>query len=99
MRNSENEDFIFQIAIKAVNDFVGPNSFMPILLIFSAYLRLLAELPPLFPIFKKAIIIGNVIIKFKNEYNIYKVANALAIRNGLNINPVFRLPLSAKVLI
>ena len=99
MRNSENENFIFQIAIKAINDFISPNGLMPILLIFGVYLRLLAELPPLPPIFKKAAVIRKAIIKFKNKYNTRKIANALAIRNSLNINPIFRFPLNAEMLI
>ena len=29
-----------QIAVKAINDIVGPNGIIPILLVFSAYLRI-----------------------------------------------------------
>ncbi len=32
------EEFILQIAVKAVNDFTGPDRLVPMLLVFSAYL-------------------------------------------------------------
>ena len=35
-----NKEMILQIAIKAVNDIVGPNGIIPILLVFSAYPRI-----------------------------------------------------------
>ena len=31
------EELILQIAVKAVNDFTGPNRLIPILLVFGAY--------------------------------------------------------------
>ena len=42
------------MAVKAVNNTAGPNSIMPILLIFSAYLRITKESPLLLLIIKWA---------------------------------------------
>lgn len=44
--NAVNRDIILQMAVKAVNDTVGPNGIVPTVLVFRAYPRITTESPP-----------------------------------------------------
>jgi hypothetical protein len=46
LTSTMSEEAILQMAVKAVNNTAGPNSIVPTLLVFRAYLRITAESPP-----------------------------------------------------
>ncbi|PVH91952.1 hypothetical protein DM02DRAFT_544734, partial [Periconia macrospinosa] len=87
------------IAIKALNNIVGPNSFIFILFIFSAYLRINSKLLLLLNIVTRVKVINKVIyILIKKRVKV-DVNYALNIKNSLVISNIFALPISAKVLV
>ena len=78
------KDMILQMAIKAVNDSVGPNGLVPTLLVFGAYLRL-TDLDPLSPsIIKRAKALRIATKEVRCIHAQRKVKDALAMRNGPN---------------
>jgi hypothetical protein len=86
-----------QMAIKAINDIAGLNGLVFILLVFGAFPRISHILPP-FPLMTAR---GKAIRKIMAEAYKLKaarqMANALAIRNGPNIEDVLRLPLMFEI--
>ncbi|PVH93148.1 hypothetical protein DM02DRAFT_542151, partial [Periconia macrospinosa] len=87
------------IAIKALNNIVGLNSFISTLFIFSAYLCINSKLPLLLNIVTRVKVINKIIyilIKKKVKVDINYVLN---IRNSLVISNIFTLLISAKVLV
>ena len=59
---------ILQLIVKVVNNTIKLNSFILILLIFRAYLRITKTLPPLLNIYKRVEVIKKVIYKIKKIY-------------------------------
>ena len=72
------------MAVKAVNDLVGPNGIVPTLLVFSAYLRLTEIDPPSLSITKRAEAIRAATKEVRHIYAERQVKDALAMRNGPN---------------
>src|SRR4051794_9913902 len=85
------------MAIKAINDTVGPNGLVPTLLVFGMYLQLLNILPPSLSIIAQAIAIYKVMAEVRKEKARQQVGEALSIRNGPNTLEMLSLPLQAKV--
>jgi hypothetical protein len=88
---SANKEVILQITIKAVNNLVGPDGIVSILLVFGVYSRIIRDflLSPF--ITEQAEAIYKAIKKVRRLYVKQQVNNALAIKNGLNTELVFTL--------
>jgi hypothetical protein len=74
----------FQIAIKTINNSAGPNSIIPILLVFGAYPRITNNSAPSFTITKKTKIICKTIKEIKRFYAECKITDMLVIRSSPN---------------
>jgi hypothetical protein len=85
------------MAVKAVNDTTGPNGLVFIFLVFDAFSRI-SHILPLSPLMTAR---GEAIRKAMAEAYKFKIArqmaNALAIRNGPNIENVLRLPFMSEI--
>jgi hypothetical protein len=78
-----------QIVVKTINDLVGPDSIIPILLVFGAYLRITNN-SLLLPItIKRAKAIRKTSNKIRKFYAKRHIDDALRIRNGPNIIEIF----------
>jgi hypothetical protein len=86
-----------QIAMKAINDLVGPDGIIPILLVFGAYPRITNN-SALFPITTKR---TKAIRKASNEVRRYyikqHIKDALRIRNSFNTIVIFKLPIQSDI--
>jgi hypothetical protein len=74
--------------VKAVNDSAGPDGIVPILLIFGAYPCITRDSPPSLSITERAEAIYKAIKEMRRLYAKRQVNIALAMRNGLNTEPV-----------
>ena len=84
---------ILQMAVKAVNNSVGPDGIVPTLLVFSAYLRL-TEIDPLSPsVTKRAEAICAATKEVCHLYAERQVKDALAMHNSPNTKITLDLPL------
>jgi ABC-type bacteriocin/lantibiotic exporter with double-glycine peptidase domain len=82
-----------QIVIKVVNDSVGPDNIIPILLVFGAYLRITNN-SLLLPItIKRAKTIRKTSNKIKKFYTKRYINNVLRIRNSPDITEILQLPI------
>ena len=84
---------ILQIAVKAVNDIVGSNGIIPILLVFSAYPRITKMAPLSLSITIRAKVMRVAIREVRKLQAQKQVRNALAMRNGPNTLATLNLPL------
>jgi hypothetical protein len=73
---------MLQIAVKAINDLAGPDSIVPILLVFGAYLRLTEINPPSSLVTKRAKAICAATKEVRRLYTERQVKNALTIHNS-----------------
>ena len=87
------------MAVKAINNTVGPNGLVPTLLVYRAYLRISKLDPPAPSIIERAAIIRKAITKIVKLRAKQTINNALYYRNRPNITLVYNLPLNSKVLI
>jgi hypothetical protein len=79
--------------VKTINNLAGPDSIMPILLVFRAYSCITKDSLSSPFITKQAKAIYKAIKEVRRLYAEQQVNNALAIRNRLNTKPVLTLPL------
>ena len=87
------------MAIKAVNDTIGPDRLVLILLVYGAYLRM-SNLNPFAPfIIDRAVIIRKVIAEIVKLRAKQTVNNALYYCNGLDTTLIHDLPLNSEVFI
>jgi hypothetical protein len=70
------------MAVKAVNDSVGPNGLVPTLLVFRAYPRLTEMDPPSPSVTKRAEAIRAATKEVRRLHAVRQVQEALAMRNG-----------------
>jgi hypothetical protein len=77
-----------QIVVKTINDLAGPDSIIPILLVFGAYLRMTNNslLSPI--IIKRAETIRKTSNKMRKFYAKRYIDDVLRIRNGSNITEI-----------
>ena len=85
------------MAFKAINDLVGPNRTVPILLIFRAYLRITKLDLLVLSVIKRAYAIYKAIKEVRRIYTKRQVINALVIRNGLNTLITTNLPINSNI--
>jgi hypothetical protein len=88
---------ILQIAIKAINDSVGPNGIILILLVFGAYPRIADSSLLLSTVIKRAETIRKATKEIRCLYAKRYITNALAIRNSPNIISVLKLPIQSDI--
>jgi hypothetical protein len=77
-----------QIVMKTINDLVGPDSIILILLVFGAYLRITNNSLLLFITIKRAKTIRKASNKIRKFYAKRHIDDVLRIRNGLNITEI-----------
>jgi hypothetical protein len=86
-----------QIIIKAINDSARPDGIIPILLVFSAYPRIIENSAPLFIITKKTETIRKATKEIRRLYARRQVTDTLAIRNGPNTAITLELPIQSNI--
>src|SRR6266581_4254 len=87
------------MAVKAINDTIGPDGLVPTLLVYGAYPRI-SKLDLFTPsITKQAATIQKAIAKVVKLWAKQTVNNTLYYRNGPNTTSVHDLPLNSKVLV
>ncbi len=91
------KEMILQIAVKAVNDLVGPNSIVPTLLVFGVYLRLTKIDPLSLSVTKRVEAIRTVTKEVRRLYVERQVKDVLTMRNGPNTKITLDLPLQLDV--
>jgi hypothetical protein len=76
---------MLQMAVKVINNLVGPNNIVPILLVFGVYPQLI-EIDPSSPLVtKRAEVICTITKEVCRLYTKRQVKDALAMCNSLNI--------------
>jgi hypothetical protein len=98
LRNTEtNTEMSLQIAIKTVNDSVGPDGIIPTLLVFGAYPRITnnSALSP--TITKRAKTIRKTSNEIRRYYIKQHVEDILRIRNSPNIIVIFKLLIQSDI--
>ena len=87
------------MAFKAINNFIGPNSLIPTLLIFRAYLCIVESNAPNPTAVKQAVAFKKAIEEVKKLRAECQVVDALNMRNGFKITVIYNLPLNLPVLV
>jgi hypothetical protein len=86
-----------QIAIKTVNDLVGPDSIIPILLVFGAYPRITNNSLLLPTTIKRTETIRKASNEIRKFYAKRYINDALRIRNSPDITEILQFPIQSKV--
>jgi hypothetical protein len=86
-----------QMAVKTINDSAGPDSIIPILLVFGAYLRITNNLLLSPIIIKRTKTIRKASNKIRKFYAKQYINNALRIRNGLDMIEILQFLIQPKV--
>jgi hypothetical protein len=93
------KEIILQMIVKAINDTVGPDGLVLILLIFGAYPRMHAMDPPAPSIIQRAIAIEKAMTEIRKFRAERQMADVLNIRNGSIVIPIHDLSINSDVLI
>jgi hypothetical protein len=88
-----------QMAFKAINNFTGPNSLIPTLLVFRAYLYIVKSNTPNPIVVKRVAALKKAIEKIKKLKAEHQVVNALNIHNRPKTIIIYNLPLNSPVLV
>lgn len=97
--DTDNETTL-QMAIKSINDSVGPDGLVPTLLVFGALPRLgLPTDQPTPSTFKRAVALRKATESMSRHFVSRPVRAALNSRNGPNITDIHKAPLGSKVLV
>ena len=91
------EELTLQMAVKAVNDFAGPDGLVPTLLVFGAYPRMTDDSPPSPSVVQRAEAIRKATKEVRRIYATRQVNDALGMRNGPNTSTTLNLLLQSKV--
>lgn len=89
-----------QMAVKAINDSVGPDGLVPMLLVFGALPRL--RLPtdhPMPSTFKRAVALGKATSTMSKHFASRQVRDALNTRNGPDVTDIQSTPIGAPILV
>ena len=95
--NKVEKELILQMAIKAMNDSVGLNRLIPTLLVFRVYPRMTNLDTLSLLITKRAEVIREAMKEVRRLYIKRQVADALTIRNGLNIKTILDVPIYSDI--
>jgi hypothetical protein len=88
-----------QMAVKAVNDTVGPDGLVPTLLVFGAFPRMSREDRPTPSNTQRALAIRRAMAEVRMCYSKRQVSDALRMRNGPDTTSTLSLPLNSDVLV
>jgi hypothetical protein len=94
-----NKDIALQMAFKAINDFTGPNSLIPTLLVFKAYLYIIKSDIPNPIVIKRAAALKKAIKEVKKLKTEHQMADTLNIYNRPKITAIYNLPLNSPILV
>lgn len=97
--NFTSKEAILQMAVKGLNDTVGPNGLVPTLLVFGAYPRMTHESPPSTTTIKRAAAYDKAMRELRKATAKRQVNDALNARNGPSMTDVLSLPLQSEVLV
>jgi hypothetical protein len=95
--NTITSDHVLQMAVKAVNDTAGPNGLVPTLLVFGTFPRISSTSPPSPSIIARGEAVRKAMAEIHKLKAERQVTNALAARNGPNVEDVLQLPLQNEV--
>ena len=87
------------MAFKAINDFIGPNSLIPTLLIFRAYPYIIKSNVPNPIVIKQAATLKKAIEEVKKLRAERQVTDALNIHNRPKTTTIHNLPLNSPILV
>ncbi|KAI0994201.1 hypothetical protein K3495_g13980 [Podosphaera aphanis] len=87
------------MALKALNDSVGPHGLVPTLLVYGAYPRMVKDSAPSPSIEIRAKAIEKAMLEIKKIRAQRSINDALATRNGPNTLPILNLPLQSDVIV
>ena len=93
------EEAILQMAVKAVNDTMGPDGLVPTLLVFGAYPRVTIDSPPSPTTLKRGEAVHKAMTALRKLAAARQVNEALNARNGPDDGTVLALPLRSEVLV
>jgi hypothetical protein len=93
------KQFVLQIAIKAINNTAGPNSLIPILLMFGTYPQITTTNTPSLIITKRGKAITKAIKQIAELHIKRQVTDVLKQQNRLNISNTLNVLISKDVLI
>jgi hypothetical protein len=93
------KEIILQMIVKAINDTVGPDELVFILLVFETYPRMHAMNPSISSIIQRAIAIEKAMIEIRKFRAERQIADALNTRNDSIIIPIHDLSINSDVLI
>jgi hypothetical protein len=87
------------MAFKVINNSIGPNSFIPTLLVFRAYLYIVKSNVPNPIVIKRAAALKKAIEEVKKLKDKRQVADALNIYNRSKTTAIYNLPLNSPILV
>jgi hypothetical protein len=90
-------EYVLQMAVKAVNDTVGHDGLIPILLMFGTYPRLSSSSPPLSSLIIRANAVRKAIAEARKLKARRQITDALSQRNGPFVSKVKQLPLQNEI--
>jgi hypothetical protein len=93
------KDIALQIAFKAINDSTSPNSLIPTLLVFRAYLYIVKSNTPNPTVVQRAAALKKAIKKVKKLRAKRQVADTLNMHNRPKTTAIHNLPLNSPVLV
>lgn len=99
LRDSVSSEARLQMALKAVNDTVGPDGLVPTLLVFGAYPRVVMDSPPSPSMIHRSQAIQKATKELRKMAAERQVRDALNTRNGPSVEDVLALPLQSEVLV
>ncbi|RAL58350.1 hypothetical protein DID88_005767 [Monilinia fructigena] len=93
------KDMILQMAVKAINDTVGPDGIVPTLLVYGTYPRMTTIDAPAATIVKRANAIKKAMAEIRRINARRQVSDALRMRNGPSTSAIHGLPVNSEVLV
>lgn len=93
------EEAILQMAVKALNDTMGPDGLVPTLLVFGAYPRMTTDSPPSQSTLKRGEAVHKAMIALRKTMATRQINEALNARNGPDVATVLAMPLQSEVLV
>jgi hypothetical protein len=93
------KQFVLQIAIKTINDIVGPNGLISTLLVFGTYPQIATTNTPFLIVIKRGKTITKAIKQIAELHAKKQVTNALKQQNSLNISNTLDVLISKDVLV
>lgn len=93
------QDLVLQMAVKAINDTVGPDALVPTLLVFGAFPKMTPLDPPNPSVLERARVIRKAMTQVRETRDRQHVADALSARNGPIINAILDAQIGSRVLV